>query len=67
MYTAKADPTPRHQNYLGSKCFRVYHPAHGTITAFAPDSDCAIKVAADEWGRRWGDYDFYSKCEWWKA
>ena len=68
-YTLYRDPAPElcHKDYSGNKRFRVYHPAHGSLTVCAPDTDCAIKVAADEWERRWGDYDFYSKCEVWKG
>ena len=52
------------EKYEGAKRFDVTHPAHyGSVTVAAPDKEAAIVAAANFWGERWQDYNFYAWCE----
>lgn len=47
--------------YTGTKRWYVRHPAFSnSLTVAAPDSDSAMKAAADFWGQPFTAYAFYA-------
>ena len=53
----------RFPGYTGGKIFEVSHSKRKkSVRVYAPDETGAILAAADVWGERWTDYEFYSEC-----
>ena len=50
------------KTYRGKKWWDVKHPAFGEVPVCAPDEAAAIAAAADVWGQRWQDLQFYAYC-----
>lgn len=50
------------KDYKGRNRFKASHPAKGKIRVAAPDKTAALVAAAEFWGERWQDCEFYMDC-----
>ena len=50
------------KDYQGTNLFKVSHPENGEIRVSAPDKAAALVAAAEFWGKRWQDCEFYMFC-----
>lgn len=60
--TAKPEVQATYQGYEGVKRYDVTAPGKRTILVSAPDENCAIVAAANYWGERWQNWEFYTGC-----
>lgn len=49
-------------DYEGPKRYVVSSPGRKAVLVAAPDDNAALVAAANYWGARWQDYDFYTSC-----
>ena len=55
-------------SYGGKERFEVSHPDYkNSLIVAAPTYDSAIVAAANRWGRKWTEYEFYAYCKVLKA